>query len=205
MESYFLSTGMIIWQLYKAMREDYQLRTRAAQAESLREYAHRLESLYQEIRGFKHDYLNILSSMYSYLEEERYEELKRYFEERFLPDGRKLAAEDLSIGRLNNMKILELKGLLYTKVLKDSDFQLHITVDIPEPVTEIHMDIPDLVRILGIFLDNAMEAASTTPHKELYTNFEPDCRKPHAFLVFPGCELKSQRLWRNGACPPPGP
>lgn len=111
MESYFLSTGMIIWQLYKAMQEDYQPRTRAAQTESLRKYARRLESLYQEIWGFKHDYLNILSSMYSYLEEERYEELKRYFEERFLPDGRKLAAEDLSIGRLNNMKILELKGL----------------------------------------------------------------------------------------------
>ncbi len=176
---FFLSTGMIIWQLYKAMREDYQLRTRAAQAESLREYARRLESLYQEIRGFKHDYLNILSSMYSYLEEERYEELKRYFEERFLPDGRKLATEDLSIGRLRNMKILELKGLLYTKVLKASDFQLHITVDIPEPVTEIHMDIPDLVRVLGIFLDNAMEAASMTPHKELYIgilcNEKQDC------------------------------
>lgn len=165
---FFLSTGMIIWQLYKTMQEDYRLKSRISQAENLKEYASRLETSYQEIRGFKHDYLNILSSMYSYLEEERYEELKQYYEERLLPDGQKLAAEDLSIGKLSNMKILELKGLLYTKVLKASDSRLSVTVDIPEPVTELHMDIPDLVRILGIFLDNAIESASLSPEKELY-------------------------------------
>ena len=164
---FFLSTGIIIWQLYKTMQEDYELQTRVTQAESLSEYANRLENLYQEIRGFKHDYMNILSSMYSYLEEERFDELKQYYKERLLPDGRKLAAEDNFIGKLSNMKVMELKGLLYTKVLKAVDSKLHVTVDIPEPVAIINMDIPDLVRILGIFLDNAIEAALQTSEKEL--------------------------------------
>ncbi len=165
---FFLSTGIIIWQLNKTMQEDYELRARIAQAESLSEYADRLENLYQEIRGFKHDYMNILSSMYSYLEEERFDELKQYYQEKLLPDGRKLVSEDDCIGRLSNMKIMELKGLLYTKVLKAADCRLHVTVDIPETITEINMDIPDLVRILGIFLDNAIEAALPTSERELY-------------------------------------
>lgn len=111
--------------------------------------------------------MNILSSMYSYLEEERFDELKQYYEERLLPDGRKLATEDNFIGKLSNMKIMELKGLLYTKVLNAFDSKLHVTVDIPEPVAIINMNIPDLVRILGIFLDNAIEAALQTSEKEL--------------------------------------
>ncbi len=165
---FFLSTGIIIWQLNKTMQEDYELRARITQAESLSEYADRLENLYQEIRGFKHDYMNILSSMYSYLEEERFDELKQYYREKLLPDGRKLISEDDYIGRLSNMKIMELKGLLYTKVLKAADCRLHVTVDIPEIITEINMDIPDLIRILGIFLDNAIEAALPTSERELY-------------------------------------
>ena len=164
---FFLSTGIIIWQLYKTMQEDYELRARVTQAESLSEYANRLENLYQEIRGFKHDYMNILSSMYSYLEEERFDELKQYYEQKLLPDGRKLATEDNFIGKLSNMKVMELKGLLYTKVLKAVDSKLHVTVDIPQPVAIINIDIPDLIRILGIFLDNAIEAALKTSEKEL--------------------------------------
>lgn len=164
---FFLSTGIIIWQLYKTMQEDYELQARVTQAESLSEYANRLENLYQEIRGFKHDYMNILSSMYSYLEEERFDELKQYYEERLLPDGRKLAAEDNFIGKLSNMKVMELKGLLYTKVLNAVDLQLHITIDIPKAITEMNMDTPTLVRILGILLDNAIEATLKTSEKEL--------------------------------------
>lgn len=164
---FFLSTGIIIWQLYRTMQEDYELSARIAQAENLSEYASRLEDLYQEIRGFKHDYMNILSSTYSYLEEERFDELKQYYEGILLPEGRKLALDDDYIGKLSNMKIMELKGLLYTKVLKAVDSKLHITVDIPEPVAVINMDMPDLVRILGILLDNAIEAALPASRKEL--------------------------------------
>ncbi|MCM1127001.1 MAG: GHKL domain-containing protein [Lachnospiraceae bacterium] len=164
---FFLSTGIIIRQLYKTMQEDYELSARIAQAENLREYSDRLENLYQEIRGFKHDYMNILSSTYSYLEEERFDELKQYYEKILLPEGKKLALEDDHIGKLSNIKVMELKGLLYTKVLKAVDSKLHVTVDIPESVAIINMDIPDLVRILGILLDNAIEAALPTDRKEL--------------------------------------
>lgn len=176
---FFLSTGIMIWQLYKTMQEDYRLRARITQAESLGEYALRLENLYQEIRGFKHDYLNILSSMYSYLEEGRFDELKQYYEQKLLPDGKKLAESDMSIGKLGNMKIMELKGLLYTKVLKAADSELHVTVDIPEPIASINMDIPDLIRILGILLDNAIEAALQTSEKELYIGILGGSERDH--------------------------
>lgn len=163
-----ISTGIIIFHLYRAIQENFEFQARISQADSLSEYASRLEHLYQEIRGFKHDYMNILSSMYSYIDEEQFEELKQYLDQKLLPEGRRLSSEDLAIGRLGNLKIMELKGLLYIKILRAAEFDLLVTVDIPERITEINMDIPDLVRILGIFLDNAIEAAVQTIEKELY-------------------------------------
>ena len=165
---FFLSTGVLIFCLYKTIQENYEFQARVAHADSLSEYACRLEHLYKEIRCFKHDYMNILSSMYAYLDEQRFDELKQYFEKTLLPDGRKLAAEDDLIGRLKNIEIMELKGLLYTKILSAGDFHLRVTVDIPEKIAEINMKVPDLMRILGIFLDNAIDAASQTCTKELY-------------------------------------
>ncbi len=165
---FFISAGVTVFCLYKVIQENFEFQARISQADSLSEYACRLESLYQEIRGFKHDYMNILSSMYSYVEEERFGELKQYLEKKLLPEGRHLASEDNVIGRLGNLKILELKGLLYIKVLRAADSDLRITIDIPEEIREINMDIPDLVRIAGILFDNAIEAAALTSEKELY-------------------------------------
>ena len=88
----------------------YEFQARVAHADSLSEYACRLEHLYKEIRCFKHDYMNILSSMYAYLDEQRFDELKQYFEKTLLPDGRKLAAEDDLIGKLKNIKIGHFPG-----------------------------------------------------------------------------------------------
>ena len=60
---FFLSTGVLIFCLYKTIQENYEFQARVAHADSLSEYACRLEHLYKEIRCFKHDYMNILSSM----------------------------------------------------------------------------------------------------------------------------------------------
>lgn len=163
-----VSTFIIIFYLYRTIRTDYELRLKMAETEKLTEYTTRLEGLYQEIRGFKHDYINILSSLYSYMEEQRYEEMRMYLEKHILPAGSALAKEDTAIGKLSNLKILEIKGILYTKILKASCSSLQITADIPYEISALSMDIPDLVKILGILLDNAIEAAEATDTKELY-------------------------------------
>ncbi|MDD6069435.1 MAG: GHKL domain-containing protein [Clostridiales bacterium] len=162
------ATGIVLYRLYVILKEDYALRLRISEAEAMVEYASRLENLYQEIRIFKHDYMNILSSMYSYLDEGKYEELKKYFEKEILPSGRHLAIEDAAIGQLANMKILEIKSVLYAKILKATCLELQIVVDIPKEVVTLNILIPDLVRILGILLDNAIEAALETEEQKLY-------------------------------------
>lgn len=163
----FLSSGLILFFLHRTLTEDYQLRLQVQEMQYIKEYSEKLEELYKEVRGFKHNYMNILSSMYSYLDEQRYTELKTYFEQIVLPEGRQLASEDAAFGHLQNIQIPEMKGIVYIKLITAASRQLHIRAEIPNPVPSLQMDTQDLIKILGIYLDNAIEAAEQTPEKEL--------------------------------------
>lgn len=105
--------------------------------------------------------------MYSYLDEQRYEELKDYFEQIVLPQGRNLASEDTTFGQLQNIQISEIKGMISIKLMTAASKQLQIRSEIPAPVPNLEMDTQDLIKILGIYLDNAIEAAEQTVEKEV--------------------------------------
>lgn len=70
-------------------------------------------------------------------------------------------------GTLNDLlhvSILELKSILYTKLLLAVNQNIEVNVDIPDEINSINMDSVDLVRMLGIYLDNAIEACLETEH-----------------------------------------
>lgn len=163
----FLSGSLILVFLYRTLVEDYQLRLQMEEMQYIKEYSEKLEGLYKEVRSFKHNYMNILSSMYSYLDEQRYDELTDYFEKIVLPEGQQLTSETAFLGQLQNLQIPELKGIIYIKLMTASSRQLHIHTDIPFPVTNLQMNTQDLINIIGIYLNNAIEAAEQTLEKEL--------------------------------------
>ncbi len=58
---------------------------------------------------------------------------------------------------LKNLEPMELKGFLYEKMLEILTKNIRIRVKISENSIVHHSEIEDLVRILGIFIDNAIE------------------------------------------------
>ena len=160
----FIILDTIFLFLWKVQRFHFQKRENAL----LKNYSERLESLYGELRGFKHDYINILSTLSVYIKEQKYMELQEYFDETILPQGKNLIQEDIAIAGLSNMKIEEIKGLIYSKLLKALEENLNITLDLKDSITEMDINTSDLIRILGIFLDNAIEASKETEEKYLY-------------------------------------
>lgn len=153
------------------LHKNLQLQLQKKEREILEDYNLRLENLYTELRCFKHDYINILSSLSAYMQERKYEEMQEYFEKNIMVQGQNLVQEDKMIGKLLNLKIPEIKGLVYTKILASLQCHLNIVLDLKEEVKEIEMNSSDLVRVLGVFLDNAIEAARETEKKELYIGF----------------------------------
>ena len=52
--------------------------------------------------------------------------------------------------------------MVTAKIIYAQEMGIDVSVEINQPLDRVNMDIIDLVRILGIFLDNAIEAALET-------------------------------------------
>lgn len=165
---FFSFTGIILFFIIRILRRYSALTNQLKEAEALQDYTSKIEQLYTEMRTFKHDYINILSSLEIFLNEQKYAELETYFHENILPAGQNLIKEDFTLSQLANITCLEVKGLLYQKIVTALNQKLEITIDIHNEVTEFPMQNCDLVRVLGIFLDNAIEASVESKDKILY-------------------------------------
>ncbi len=66
--------------------------------------------------------------------------------------------------------MLEIKSLLCAKMIYAHESGIEVTIDIPDKVDSFLMDTVDLARILGIFLDNAIEAALETNQPQIGLN-----------------------------------
>lgn len=143
------------------------------QYESLKEYTANLEHVYNNLRAFKHDYINIMASISSFLEEKEYDSLEDYFNTYILPLKSTLNQNTEALNALMNVHVLELKSLLSVKFMSAMEKGIQITIDIPDPVTAINLNPIDLTRILGIYLDNAIEAATETEHPVIEFHMAP--------------------------------
>lgn len=157
-----ISNSLLFVTLYQTFQENKRLALKMQEQEKLAEYTEQLESHYQEMRRFKHDYVNLLATMNGFIQDNDMAQLKDYFEEHIAPGSNLLLTNDAIIARLSNIKVLEIKGLLYTKLIQAMNLNLRISLELTDEITAINMDLLILSRVLGIYLDNAIEAASVT-------------------------------------------
>lgn len=160
--------------LFLAMRcswlEQIQAEAKKKALQDLQDYTHNLETMYNGLRSFKHDYVNILLSMSGYIENGDMDELKKYFEEKIFPTKNLIDQGDYKLNQLSNIGVLEIKSLLSAKMIYAHESGIDVTIDIPERVDSFLIDTVDLARIMGIFLDNAVEAALTAEQPQIGLN-----------------------------------
>ncbi len=160
--------------LLLAMRRSYleQIQTEAKQKamQDLQDYTRNLEAMYNSLRSFKHDYVNILLSLSGYIEDGDMDRLKDFFESKIFPTKNLITGEDYKLNQLSNISVLEIKSLLSAKMIYAHESGIDITIDIPDKVESFLIDTVDLARILGIFLDNAVEATLETEQPQIGLN-----------------------------------
>ncbi len=160
--------------LFLAMRHFWleQIQTDAKQKalQDLQDYTSNLEVMYNGLRSFKHDYINILLSISGYIENGDVDELKNYFDNKIFPTKNLIDQGDYKLNQLGNIHVLEIKSLLSAKMIYAHESGIDVTIDIPDRVESFLIDTVDLARILGIFLDNAIEAALETELPQMGLN-----------------------------------
>ena len=160
--------------LLLAMRRSYleRIQTEAKQKamQDLQDYTRNLEAMYNSLRSFKHDYVNILLSLSGYIEEGDLDRLKDFFESKIFPTKNLITGEDYKLNHLSNISVLEIKSLLSAKMIYAHESGIDVTIDIPDKVESFLIDTVDLARILGIFLDNAIESTLETEQPQIGLN-----------------------------------
>lgn len=125
-------------------------------------YIQNLEDIQQDMRMFKHDYLNMLSGFYLQAKHgdvaEIQETLKTLLNEFDEDIGQKMNITN----QLSNLKIMELKCLIIKKLTKIHQKKINFILEVLYPVNRIGIKTQDLIRCLGILLDNAIEEVDET-------------------------------------------
>ena len=140
------------------------------QKELMNAYIQNLEKAYSDTRKIKHDYDNVLSSLGEYIQRKDLQSLEEYYQNEifiFSHQNRK----GTFFPELSNIQIPEIKSLLTAKLFEASQNGLSVHLEIMEPVSGFPSPVLHFVRILGIFLDNAIEAAAETQEKQLEIAF----------------------------------
>lgn len=151
-------------------REKMQTEAKQKALQDLQDYTRNLETMYHGLRSFKHDYINILLSMSGYIANNDMEGLKQFFEDRIFPTKNLIDQGDYKLNQLGNIDVLEIKSLLSAKMIYAHESGIDVTIDIPDKVEYFPMNTVDLARILGIFLDNAIEGAITAKQPQIGLN-----------------------------------
>ena len=147
--------------LHEKLDQEQALRYR-----DMERYSRHIEELYKEVRSFRHDYTNLLTSLRLGIEEEDMEQIKEVYDSVLKDSSEKLQDNKYDLGRLVNIRDRALKSLLAGKFLKARDKKIVFNVEVPEEIQVEGMSLLDFLTIVSILCDNAIEASAeaSQPH-----------------------------------------
>ena len=150
------------------LRKDKQQAEIAAakqQLASMSIYTKQLEQSYEQMRKFRHDYKNLLLAVsdedantcnhHQYLDA-----LRRYTD-------KELSRNILRFSDLTRVQVSPLKTLIMTKLTLAQQQGIDIRFECLNSVDNLYSDEITIVRIMGILMDNAIEASSAAADKRM--------------------------------------
>ena len=166
---YLLFFMGIIKKLDTYLKEKLQEKLNQEQALRYRDmerYSRHIEELYKEVRSFRHDYTNLLTSLRLGIEEEDMEQIKEVYDSVLKDSSQKLQDNKYDLGRLVNVRDRALKSLLAGKFIKARERDIVFNVEVPEEIQVEGMRLLDFLTIVSILCDNAIEASAeaSQPH-----------------------------------------
>lgn len=123
-----------------------------------------MEQLMDNIKGFKHDYKNTLRTLKGYVEDGENDEAMSFLKTLLdFDDNEKI----LQYYDLKHIKDSGIKALIISKVSEMIDKKLNFRLHINGTIESFNMKIEDLSRVIGVFIDNGIEASLDSEEKLL--------------------------------------
>lgn len=171
--AYFL---LSLYSLTKTM----QLEVTELNLEQEKEHNRLLKLAQDDIRGFRHDFANIICTIGGYVDSRDIDGLTNYYNQikKDVVKINNLTALNPDI--INNPAIY---ALITSKYDKASKLDISVSVEVFLDLNTLNMKIYELTRVLGILLDNAIEAAQECNEKNIYVHIRKDTRFNRQLLI----------------------
>ena len=157
-----------------------KLALKTQELESAEAYNKSLSILHDNVRGFKHDFDNIVATIGGYIKTDDMEGLKKYYLELEEDCQRVNNIATLNPNLINNPGVF---NLLSSKYHEADSKNIKINLEIFLDLNTLNMKIYEFSRILGILLDNAIEEAEKCNDKIINIKFRNEENKNRQIVV----------------------
>ena len=167
--------------------------------EEERLYNKTLTILYDNIRGFKHDFNNIVQAIGGYVSTNNMDGLKEYYND-LLDDCKKVNnLAVLNPELINNPAIY---SLLTSKYHQAESLGIEMNFEVFLDLKSLNVKTYDLSRILGILLDNAIEASSKCDEKIINIIIRKDNKANRQLFIIENTylnkDVNTDRIFEKG-------
>ena len=150
-----------------------------SQISSMSIYSKQIESLYKEIKSFRHDYTNILVSLNESIKNRDIDGIESIYNSVLLDSDKTFYNTHYDIANLVNLENLAMKSIISAKMFEAQSKQIRLSIEIEKVIkAPSGLDLIELLKILAIFLDNAIEASLESSSPEIsFVYFQEENRK----------------------------
>ena len=149
------------------VEKEIALKQKKFEQEHLQTYTDEIVGLYNEIRGFRHDYAAMLVSMQMAIDSRDLQEIDRVYNEVLVKANQKLRSDKYTYFDLNNIEDSALRSLIAQSIVYARNKNVEFTLEVKDTITKSSIDLLDLVRMMSVLLNNAVEGAAESYLKQM--------------------------------------
>ena len=149
------------------MEKEIALKQKKFEQKHLQNYTDEIVGLYNEIRGFRHDYAGMLVSMQMAIDSGDLQEIDRVYNEVLVKVNHKLRSDKYTYFDLNNIEDSALRSLVAQSIVYARNNGVEFTLEVKDTITELSIELLDLVRIMSVLLNNAVEGSADSYKKQM--------------------------------------
>ena len=171
----FIGSLIYLNSAYKKHLEEELVKVRLSELNTLVTYTKQIEELYADTRAFRHDYANIISTLSEGIAHNDMDIIKMVYANVIIESGDIVESSQYDFEGLAYIKDDALKSLIATKVFDAKKRGIDVQLDIPDTIDKPdNMALLDVIRLISILIDNAIEAALKAEHPQVMINIHED-------------------------------
>lgn len=149
------------------IEKEIALKQKKFEQKHLQNYTDEIVGLYNEIRGFRHDYAGMLVSMQMAIDSGNLQEIDRVYNKVLVKANHKLRSDKYTYFDLNNIEDSALRSLVAQSIVYARNNGVEFTLEVKDTITKLPIELLDLVRIMSVLLNNAVEGSADSYKKQM--------------------------------------